>query len=59
MKEYSLVIRIPVKGFDDVEARQKAKRILGSMLVSKDVKFSYTAKLQKIHKNKQPENIEI
>lgn len=55
MKDYQLTIRIPVKAFDDADARQKARSQLDGLKIPKEA----GVKLQRLYENKQPERVKI
>lgn len=55
MNNYQLVIRIPLKAMDNLQARQMAQELTRLFPVSKDS----TVKLQRLQENKEPTGIEL
>lgn len=53
--DYQIIVKIPIKALDDIEARKMAQTVIYDFesLKEKEVK------LQRVHKNKSPEGITL
>lgn len=53
MNDYMLIIKIPLKALDDIEAREKAKVIIQN----KNISDESDVKLQEVFKNQSPRKV--
>lgn len=53
--DYQLVIKIPLKAMDNIQARQMAQELTRMFPVSKDSKV----KLQRLQENKEPIGVDL